>query len=129
MAVISKDITLSYKVGTSGDFVDLTNLQEIPELLGDIDKIEITTLSDGEHRYTNGIKNYGDSLPFKFLYEKEQFITLNGIESSCAWKVTLPDGTAFTFTGEPSVKSDGVGISAVLTYTLNITPNSKIEVA
>ena len=41
MAVISKGITLSYK--TDADFVALTNLQEIPELGGTSESIEITT--------------------------------------------------------------------------------------
>lgn len=80
MAVISKGITLSYKNG--GDFVALTNLQEIPELGGETEAIEITTLADSAHKYTDGIKNYGDSLAFKFLYETAQFETLNGLEGS-----------------------------------------------
>jgi len=73
MAVISKGITLSYKTGDAGDYVALTNLQEIPELGGDTEAIEITTLADAAHMYTDGIKNYGDSLAFKFLYETDQF--------------------------------------------------------
>lgn len=65
MATISKGIKLFY-----GD-TELTNLQEIPELGGDVEAIEITTLADAAHTYTDGIKSYGDSLAFKFLYEKE----------------------------------------------------------
>ena len=70
MAVISKGIKLSYKTGSAGEFVDLTDLQEIPELGGDKEAIEITTLEDAAHMYTDGILNYGDSLSFKFLYDK-----------------------------------------------------------
>jgi hypothetical protein len=68
MAVISKGITLSYT--TSEEKIELTNLQEIPELGGEVEAIEITTLADAAHMYTDGIKNYGDSLAFKFLYEQ-----------------------------------------------------------
>lgn len=68
MAVISKGITLSYT--TSEEKFTLTNLQEIPELGGEVEAIEITTLADAAHMYTDGIKNYGDSLAFKFLYEQ-----------------------------------------------------------
>ena len=93
MAVISKGITLSYKSG-EGQFTALTNLQEIPELGGDVEAIEITTLADAAHMYTDGIKNYGDSLPFKFLYEDAQFTTLNGLTGASEWKVTLPDSTS-----------------------------------
>jgi hypothetical protein len=124
MAVISKGITLSYKNGGAGEFVELTNLQEIPELGGDVEAIEITTLADEAHRYTDGIKNYGDSLGFKFLYEDAQFTTLNGLVGASEWQVELPDGTTCTFGGTSSVKLDGVGVNAALTYTLNIKPNT-----
>lgn len=127
MAVISKGITLSYQMGEDVDFVELTNLQEIPELGGDTESIEITTLADAAHTYTDGIKNYGDSLQFKFLYEKEQYSSLNGgFTGGATWKVTLPDGTSCSFGGTHSVKLDGVGVNGVLTYTLNIKPNSEM---
>lgn len=129
MAVISKGIKLSYKNGEASSFVELTNLYEIPELGGDVDKIEVTTLASEAHEYTNGIKNYGDSIAFKFYYEKTQFTTLNSLDEECEWKVELPDATAYTFSGIPSVKLDGVSYNAALTYSLNIAPTSAMVVA
>ena len=126
MAVISKGITLSYKNGGAGDFVALTNLQEIPELGGEVEAIEITTLSDAAHTYTDGLKNYGDSLAFVFLYETTQFDTLQGLTGTSQWQVELPDGTTCTFSGTSSVKLAGVGVNAALTYTLAIKPNSEM---
>lgn len=125
MAVISKGIKLSYKAG-EGSFVELTNLQEIPELGGEAEALEITTLADAAHMYTDGLLNYGDSLAFKFLYEKAQFTTLSGLEGVAEWKVELPDATACTFSGTASVKLDGVGTNAVITYTLAVKPNSEM---
>ena len=118
MAVISKGITLSH-----GEKL-LTNLQEIPELGGDAEAVEITTLADAAHMYTDGILNYGDSLAFVFLYEKEQFTELSGLEGSQSWKVSLPDGTTCSFSGSASVKLAGVGVNSALTYTLSIKPDS-----
>lgn len=118
MATISKGITI--KVADN----ILTNLQEIPELGGTRESIEITTLGDDAHMYTDGILNYGDNIAFKFLYEKEQFTTLNGLTGTQNVVVTLPDSSTCTFTGTCSVKLDGVGINAPLTYTLNVKPNS-----
>ena len=126
MAVISKGITLSYKTGEGTDFIKLTNLQEIPELGGDSEAIEITTLADAAHMYTDGIKNYGDSLAFIFLYETVQFETLQNLEGSNGWQVELPDGTTCGFTGTSSVKLAGVGVNAALTYTLSIKPDSEM---
>lgn len=116
--VLSKGIKLSY-----GENV-LTNLMEIPELGGEKEAIEITTLADAAHTYMDGIYNYGDSLSFKFLYEETQFSTLNGLADSQTWKVELPDGATCSFGGTCSVKLDGAGVNAALTYTLNIKPNS-----
>lgn len=127
MAVISKGITLSYMSGEA--YVELTNLQEIPDLGGNSEAIEITTLADAAHMYTDGIKNYGDSLEFKFLYEKEQFTALDALEASTGWKVELPDGATCTFDGTCSVKLDGVGVNAALTYTLAIKPNTEMVFA
>lgn len=120
MAVISKGITLSY-----GETV-LTNLMEIPELGGDTEAIEVTTLADAAHMYVDGIKNYGDSLAFKFLYEESQFAELCNVSGSQEWKVALPDGTTCAFGGTCSVKLDGVGVNAALTYTLAIKPNTEM---
>lgn len=120
MATISKGIKLFM------NDEELTDLMEIPELGGDTEAIEVTTLADSAHVYTDGIKNYGDSLAFKFLYDAGQFDKLaNGtIEGIPTWKVQLPDDMACTFSGTHSVKLDGVGVNAALTYTLSIKPNS-----
>ena len=124
--MISKGIKLSYADLEGSDFTALTNLQEIPELNGDTEAVEITTLADVAHMYEDGIKNYGDRLAFKFLYEKEQFNTLNAFAGDKKWKVELPDGNACTFNGSSSVKLDGVGVNAALTYSLNIKPKSEM---
>lgn len=124
MAVISKGITLSYK--NASDYVALTNLQEIPDLGGDVEAIEITTLADSAHTYTDGLKNYGDSLAFKFLYDSTQFMALNALEGVIEWKVALPDGEECSFSGTSSVKLDGVGINSALTYTLSVKPSTQM---
>jgi hypothetical protein len=120
MATISKGITV--KVGD----VLLENLQEIPELGGTRESIEITTLSDDAHMYTDGILNYGDNLAFKFLYEKEQFSALQALKGTQPIVVTLPDNATCTFNGTCSVKLDGVGVNAAITYTLNVKPSSEM---
>ena len=130
---ISKGIKLSYKVNT--EFVDLTNLQEIPDLGGTAESIEITTLADDAHMYMNGIKSYGDSLDFKFLYEPTQFNTLAALAGDIEWKVSLPDGlngaidTTCTFKGTASVKIDSVGVNSAMTYTLSVKPTSSMVFA
>ena len=130
MALISKGIKLSY--GTAGQtttYTDLTNLQEIPDLGGTSDSIDVTTLADSAYVYINGLKNNGDNLGFKFLYDATQFTTLAGFgDTKKAWKVSLPaDGATTktcTFEGTCSVVFDGVGVNSALTYTLSIKPST-----
>jgi hypothetical protein len=126
MAVISKGIKLFAREDT--EYVELQNLMEIPDLGGDTEAIEITTLADAAHKYTDGIKNYGDSLTFKFLYETEQFKALgNGSDGVAGgWKVVLPDGATCEFEGSFAVKLDAVGVNSALTYTLSIKPTSEM---
>ena len=126
MGVLSKGIILSYMNGKSGEWVQLTNLQEIPELGGTAEAVEITTLADPAHMYMDGILNYGDSLAFKFLYEDIQFMDLANKKGTYEWKVTLPDDTACSFNATHSVKLDGVGVNAALTYTLSLKPSSEM---
>ena len=127
--ILSKGIKLSYKT-TGEQYTALTNLQEIPDLGGESEAIETTTLADPAHMYINGILNYGDSLAFKFLYEPTQFQSLQAMVNSVDWKVELPDGengvvdTSCSFKGKCSVKLDGVGVNSALTYTLSIKPES-----
>ena len=116
--VLSKGIKLFH-----GD-TELTNLQEIPDLGGEAESVEVTTLADKAHMYINGLLNYGDSLAFKFLYDKTQFTTLNALDDEEEWKVELPDGATCSFSGACSVKLDGAGVNAAITYTLSIKPST-----
>lgn len=104
----------------------LTNLLEIPELGGTTESIEITTLADEAHMYMEGLKNYGESLDFKFLYEGTQFDELNKLNGIQEWKVELPDGAKCSFSGASSVRLESAGIAAALTYILSIKPSSEM---
>jgi hypothetical protein len=51
---------------------------------------------------------------------------LNADKEPSEWKVELPDGETCSFSGIHSVKLDGVGVNAALTYTLSIKPDSEM---
>lgn len=130
--ILSKDITLSYKNG--GEYVLIPNLQEVPELGGTAEKVDVTTLADGNYKYINGIKDFGD-LAFKFLYdnsgETSNYRIVRGLEESgevVDWKVEFPDGTGFEFSGEVSTATDSQSVNSAITFTANITLNSDIVV-
>ena len=129
--LLSKGITLSFAEKVSeDDFIELTNLQEIAELGNNApEKIDVTVLSDEAKKSINGLVDTAQDLTFKFLYETEQFEQLTGLTGSYIWQVKLPDGTKATFDATPSVKLDGAGVSAALTYSLTLSVESIIEFA
>ena len=128
MAILTKGITLSYKLGTGSEYTVLTNLQEIPEIgNGEKEMIDVTVLTDDVKKSIAGLGDSAQTLSFKFIYEKTQFETLMGIEESCGWRVSMPDGVTADFTGTPAVRFDSAAPNAALTYTLAIGVESKIE--
>lgn len=132
--ILSKGIKLGYSATKSSTYTDIPDLQEVPNLGGSAEKVEVTTLTDSNHRYINGIKDFGD-LEFKFLYdnstETSNYRVLKGLETTGAvtyWQVTFPDGTKFTFSGQVSTQIDSAAVNSALTFTATITLNSEIEV-
>lgn len=130
--ILSKGITLSYKKGSA--YVEIPNLQEVPDLGGSAEKVDVTTLADGNMKYINGIKDFGD-LDFKFLYdnsgEESNYRIVRALEeaeSVVDWKVQFPDKTSFEFSGQASTTIDGQSVNSAITFTLNIALNSDITV-
>ena len=125
--LLSKGIKLSYSTDKAA-FIDLKDLQEIPELgNGAPEKVEVTTLEDAAKRYIAGLGDSGQDLAFKFLYEEAQFRTLAALEDTLNWKVTMPDGVTAVFEGTPSVKLDGAAPNNPITYTLTVIVESLIS--
>ena len=131
--ILSKGITLSYKKNEV--YTVIPDLQEVPDLGGSAEKVDVTTLADGNYKYINGIKDFGD-LEFKFLYSnsgtESNYRICRGLEEAgkvVEWKVSFPDGTSFEFSGEPSTTIDGQSVNSAITFTLNITLNSDITVS
>ena len=131
--ILSKGITLSYK--KDSQFAVIPDLQEVPDLGGSAEKVDVTTLADANYKYINGIKDFGD-LAFKFLYSntgtESNYRICRGLEEAgkvVEWKVQFPDGTSFEFSGEPSTTIDGQSVNSAITFTLNITLNSDITVS
>lgn len=127
--ILTKDMTLSY--GAEGSKKTLTNLMEIPEIGNNApEKIDVTVLTDDVKKSISGLGDSAQDLPFKFLYEEEQFTELAALTGSQSWEVALPSNTKkATFTGTPSVKLGAAAPNGALTYTLNVSVESKIVFA
>lgn len=127
--ILTKDMTLSY--GTGEAKKTLTNLMEIPEIGNNApEKIDVTVLTDDVKKSISGLGDSAQDLAFKFLYEETQFTELCALTDTQSWEVALPNnGKKATFDGTPSVKLGAAAPNGALTYTLNISVESKIVFA
>lgn len=153
--ILSKGINL-YVSGSvaEGTFYDyLHGLQEVPELGGTPETIEVTTLADTSKKYIKGLRDFGE-LSFSFLYGEliqscdedcnlvaydrdnmskypTVFKHLKDFENAdkiVDWKLQFPDGTEFTFSGAVSVIMAGASVNSPLTFTATITLNSDMTI-
>ena len=119
-------------VWTFSDYTEVLNLQSIPSLGGEAEKVDVTVLADAARHYINGIKDFGD-LDFKFLYdnsaETSNYRVLKGFEGAGvkAVKVELPDTTKFEFAADLSVSLDEAEVNQALTFTCRCGLQSDIS--
>lgn len=130
--LLTKDTELQYEKGPAFERIDY--LMAVPELGGDPEQVEVTTLQDGVRKYIPGIKDPGD-LEFQFLYDNESdtsnFRILRGLQESgkvTNFKVVFPDGTEWAFTAIVNVKIDSADVNAALTFTASMMLQSEFEV-
>ena len=133
--LLSLGIQLSYKAHGGNDaYTVLPGLQEIPDLGGEPERVDVTTLADASRRYINGIKDY-DSFAFTFLYDA----SANGVYTLCKgledayiadptayqdWKLEFPDGASFEWSGACTCNVIGQSVNTAIQFTLNIALNS-----
>ena len=125
--ILTKDMSLAYGEGSTKK--TLTNLMEIPEIGNNApEKIDVTVLTDDVKKSISGLGDSAQDLAFKFLYEEAQFTELAALTGSKDWEVSIPGGQKkATFKGTPSVKLGAAAPNGALTYTLNVSVESKIE--
>ena len=69
------------KADAPGTFEKLIDITEYPDLGGEKEKLDVTTLSDTKKRTINGIEDTGD-LAFKAWYEKADYKKLLDLQEA-----------------------------------------------
>ena len=129
MAISSFGIELHNSATAEGEYKKFCPIKDMPDLFGEPNLLETTTLSDSMQTYIPGIKSM-DALTFTINYDKAiatQIKEMEGTESY--WKVIFSDGSEFSFAGQPSLGIPGKGVDEVLEATLTIVPSSEVAMA
>lgn len=142
MAISTYKVFLMKKADSSGDtWEKLVDIKEFPDLGGEPEMLETTTLSDNMQTYIAGIQSL-DGLAFTANYDVDDFQTLKGLEgqekdyavwfggSGSADSIT-PDGSngKFSFKGQLSVFPVGGGVNEVVDMSITIAPSTPITFA
>lgn len=132
--MLANGITLEVKKDGAADYVMLQDLQEVPDLGVEPEKVENSRLKDKIKHSEFGIGDPGD-LAYKFAYENSSassdYRVLREICDSgkaSSYRETFPDGTKFEFEAYSSIKVGGGGINAAIAFTLTLALQSDIKV-
>ncbi|BBM17376.1 hypothetical protein G15_1019 [Enterococcus avium] len=121
--LLTKDTMLSMKSGSESTFAEIEGLQAVPEIGGDPEQVDITTLKDANKKYISGIQDM-DSLEFTFLYDKAVFTKLKAVQTAGKeeeFELAYPDGAKCTFTGGVTVKMGSGEVNGAYQFTLAVT--------
>lgn len=139
MAISTYKVFLMKK--TESTYAKLVDIKEFPDIGGDPEMLETTTLSDKMQTYIKGIQS-NEGLNFTANYTKSDYATLQALEDSeedyAIWfggtesgGVVTPDGSdgKFSFKGELSVHVVGGGVNEVVDMGVTIAPTTVISFA
>lgn len=141
MAISTYKVFLMKKGSSDNTWSKLVDIKEFPDLGGEPEMLETTTLSDNMQTYIAGIQSL-DGLTFTANYDKEDFQTLKALEGKendyAVWfggtgdaDSLTPDGSngKFSFKGQLSVFPVGGGVNEVVDMSITIAPSTPITFA
>ena len=138
MAISTYKVFLMHKASSESTYTKLIDIKEFPDLGGEPEMLETTTLSDNMQTYIAGIQSM-DGLSFSANYDMTEYQKLKALEgkkeSYAVWfggtessGTVTPDGSngKFAFDGELSVYPVGGGVNEVVGMNITIAPSSPI---
>ena len=141
MAISTYKVFLMHKASDADAYSKLIDIKEFPDLGGEPEMLETTTLSDKMQTYIAGVQSL-EGLSFTANYDKADFASLKALEGkqeqfavwfggSEAGGVVTPDGSngKFSFNGELSVYPVGGGVNEVVDMNITIAPSTVIDFA
>lgn len=135
-----KVFLMKQKDASANTWEKLIDIKEFPDLGGEPELLETTTLSDKMQTYIMGIQS-ADALAFTCNYDLAEYkrllelkdktetyaIWLGGNEGTGGKAVPTGDCGKFKFDGQLSVYIPGGGVNEVVNMNISIAPSSPIE--
>lgn len=128
MAISTLGVTL--KMGESAEALEkVVDIKDFPDLIGDPNMLETTTLSDAAVTNIPGIRS-SDMLTFTCNYTKSDFTAVNEkANTAMFYALEFSDGSKFTWQGQHTCGVPGKGVDEVIEFTINIAASTAVEFA
>ena len=116
--------------GETADAVEkVVDIKDFPDMIGDPEMLETTTLSDAQVTNIPGIKG-SDMLTFTCNYTKADFTAVNAdAEKPLHYALEFSDGSKFTWQGQHTCGLPGKGVNEVVEFTINIAASTPVVFA
>lgn len=129
MAITTQGVVLTVVPIAGGDAV-VVKIKDFPDLGGEPEMVEMTTLADSVQKYELGVQAQ-DSLEFTVNFDGDTYASLKQLESKHDNEYTLSMGVvaegAFQWTGSHSVYLVGGGVNAPLEMKLVCVPETEVQ--
>ena len=107
----------------------VVDIKDFPDMIGDPEMLETTTLSDAQVTNIPGIKG-SDMLTFTCNYTKADFTAVNAdAEKPLHYALEFSDGSKFTWQGQHTCGLPGKGVNEVVEFTINIAASTPVVFA
>ena len=111
---------------TSAAVEKVVDVKDFPDMLGENELLETTTLSDSMQVHIPGIKS-SDTLSFTCNYTKTDFTAVNeDAEKPLFYELSFSDGSKFTWQGQHTCGLPGKGVNEVIEFTINIAASTPV---
>ena len=125
MAINTYGITLKWGA-TADAATKVVDIKDFPDMIGDPEMLETTTLSDAQVTNIPGIKS-SDMLTFTCNYTKTDFAAVNDdAETPLHYVLEFNDGSKFTWQGQHTCGLPGKGVNEVVEFTINIAASTAV---
>lgn len=125
MAISTYGVTLKWGT-TDSALVKKVDIKDFPDLFGDPNLLETTTLADNQQTYIPGILS-SDLKSFTANYTTTDFEACKADEGKALYyALEFSDGATFKWQGSHTMGLPGKGVDEVVEMTINVAPSTPI---